>query len=614
MDQEQQLLRDVFGYPDFRPGQRSLIDSLLGGRDVLGIMPTGAGKSICYQLPALLMPGITIVVSPLISLMKDQVGALVQSGVRAAYINSSLTERQCRKALENARNGIYKIIYVAPERLMTSGFLSVGAAQTVSMVCVDEAHCVSQWGQDFRPSYLAIPDYIKTLSHRPVVGAFTATATGEVREDILRLLQLQDPKVLVTGFDRPNLYFGVLSPTDKYAAVRQYLLSHPDRSGIIYCLTRKTVEEVTERLCEDGFSAVRYHAGLDPEERRRNQDDFVYDRARIMVATNAFGMGIDKSNVSFVLHYNMPKNIESYYQEAGRAGRDGSPADCILLYSGRDVITNQFLIDQSEPNPDLSPEQQAEIRQRDKERLRQMTFYATAHSCLREFLLRYFGEHPASYCGHCSVCEAGFELVDASDAAACALRAIAATSRRFGITTWIDLLRGAKNERLLYGALAASAEYGALADWDREQLRALFSLLLADGFLTRTQDDRPVLSLTDAGRDFLAHPAPLMLHRPNPRTHSTHPATAKQKKGAAQGPVDASLLARLKELRLSLAKRAGVPAFVIFTDVTLQNICAMMPKSEAEFLQVPGVGKAKCERYAADFLALLASYKGENLQ
>ncbi len=606
MDQEQQLLRDVFGYPDFRPGQRSLIDSLLGGRDVLGIMPTGAGKSICYQLPALLLPGITVVVSPLISLMKDQVGALVQSGVRAAYINSSLTERQCRKALENACSGMYKIIYVAPERLMTAGFLAVAAAQPISMVCVDEAHCVSQWGQDFRPSYLSIPDYIATLPRRPVVGAFTATATGEVREDILRLLQLQDPEVLVTGFDRPNLYFGVLSPADKYAAAKKYLTEHPERSGIIYCLTRKTVEEVTDRLCSDGFSAVRYHAGLTPEERRQNQDAFVFDRARIMVATNAFGMGIDKSNVSFVLHYNMPKNIESYYQEAGRAGRDGAPADCILLYSGRDVITNQFLIEQSEPNPDLSPEQQAALRERDKERLRQMTFYATAHSCLREFLLRYFGEHPASYCGHCSVCEAGFELVDAADAAACALRAVAATGRRFGMMTWIDLLRGAKNDKLLYGALAASAEYGALAGWEREQLRALFAQLLEEGLLSRTEDDRPVLLLTDAGRCYLAHPAPLMLHRPNPRSRAAHPAA---KQPAAAHPVDASLLAQLKELRLSLAKRAGVPAFVIFTDVTLQKICAMMPKDETEFLQVPGVGKAKCERYAADFLALLDAYR-----
>ena len=605
MDQEQQLLREVFGYNDFRPGQRSLIDSLLSGRDALGIMPTGAGKSICYQLPALMLPGITVVVSPLISLMKDQVSALVQSGVRGAYINSSLTDRQCRKALENACGGMYKIIYVAPERLMTPGFLSIGEAQPISMVCVDEAHCVSQWGQDFRPSYLSIPDYIATLPKRPVVGAFTATATGEVREDILRLLRLQDPQVLVTGFDRPNLYFGVQSPSDKYSAVRNYLETHPDKSGIIYCLTRKTVEEVTERLCTDGFSAVRYHAGLEPDERRSNQDDFVYDRARIMVATNAFGMGIDKSNVSFVLHYNMPKNIESYYQEAGRAGRDGSPADCILLYSGRDVITNQFLIDQSEPNPDLSPEMQQKLRERDKERLRQMTFYATSHRCLREFLLRYFGEHPSGYCGNCSVCLSGFELVDASDAAACALRAIGGCGRNYGITTWMDLLRGAKNEKLLHSPLVSGSAYGALATWERDQLRALFSLLLSEGLLARSEGDRPVLTLTEAGRRYLAAPAPLMLHRP-----ASPARTAKAKAQPPQeGPVDATLFARLKDLRLSLAKQAGVPAFVIFTDATLQKICAAMPKSKEEFLLLPGVGKVKCERYADPFLKLIADFQ-----
>ena len=598
MDQQQHLLREVFGYPDFRPGQRRLIDSLLAGRDVLGIMPTGAGKSICYQLPALMLPGITVVVSPLISLMKDQVFALVQSGVRAAYLNSSLTERQYHKALENARAGLYKIIYVAPERLMTPDFLALSAGQTISMVCVDEAHCVSQWGQDFRPGYLTIPDYIDTLPARPVVGAFTATATHEVKEDILRLLRLNDPQVLVTGFDRPNLYFGVLSPSDKYAAARNYLETHPDKSGILYCLTRKTVDEVTERLCADGFSAVRYHAGLDAEERRQNQDAFVYDRARIMVATNAFGMGIDKSNVSFVLHYNMPKNIESYYQEAGRAGRDGSPADCILLYSGRDVITNRFLLEQTEPNPDLSPEVQQQLRRRDEERLRQMTFYATSHSCLREFLLRYFGEHPAGYCGNCSVCLSGFELVDAADAAACVLRAIGSSGRQYGVTTWMDLLRGAKNEKLLHSPLVSGAAYGALSEWERDQLRALFSLLLEKGLLARSEGDRPVLSLTDAGRDFLAAPAPLMLHRPSAPTRAKKPAPS-------EGPIDASLLAQLKALRLSLAKRAGVPAFVIFTDTTLEKICAAQPKTKEEFLQLPGVGKVKCERYADAFLELL---------
>mgnify|MGYP002581307339 FL=1 len=347
------VLKEYFGHDSFREGQDRITDSLLGGRDVLGIMPTGAGKSICYQVPALMFDGITIVVSPLISLMKDQVSALVQ-GVAAAYINSSLTHAQYLKVLQNTKNGKYKIIYVAPERLCAPAFLEICRNLNISMVAVDEAHCVSQWGQDFRPSYLKIPDFIDALNSRPVVGAFTATATGAVRDDIKTLLRLVSPLVVTTGFDRPNLFFSVMQPKNKSIELMKLIKERKNESGIVYCSTRKAVEEVCELLQKNGFAATRYHAGLDENERRRNQDDFVYDRAAIMVATNAFGMGIDKSNVSFVIHYNMPKNMESYYQEAGRAGRDGRSADCILLYSAKDVRTNQFLINNSEPNPDLT--------------------------------------------------------------------------------------------------------------------------------------------------------------------------------------------------------------------------------------------------------------------
>ena len=354
---QQEILKHYFGYDSFREGQERLIEAILEGRDVLGIMPTGAGKSLCYQIPALMMDGITLVISPLISLMKDQVSNLNQAGILAAYLNSSLTYGQYRKALEFARAGRYPIIYVAPERLMTEEFLqfALDPQVKIAMVAVDEAHCVSQWGQDFRPSYLKIVDFIRQLPVRPVVSAFTATATAEVRDDIMDILMLRQPEVLTTGFDRGNLYFGVLSPKDKYAALVNYLERHKGESGIIYCITRKVVEEVCANLIREGFPVTRYHAGLGDEERRHNQEEFIYDHSPIMVVTNAFGMGIDKSNVRFVVHYNMPKNMESYYQEAGRAGRDGEPAECILLYGGQDVITNQFFIDHNQENDALDP-------------------------------------------------------------------------------------------------------------------------------------------------------------------------------------------------------------------------------------------------------------------
>ena len=400
------ILKKVFGHDEFREGQEGLIDELLKGYDVLGVMPTGAGKSVCYQIPALLLPGITLVISPLISLMKDQVMSLKAAGVAAAYINSSLTPGQQAEAIRRASNGAYKVIYVAPERLEMHSFLQFVQETEISLLAVDEAHCVSQWGHDFRPSYLRIADFINKLPKRPPVAAFTATATRQVRSDIIQLLQLQEPYCLISGFNRPNLRFSSVKPTDKFNMLLQFLQEAEGDCGIVYCNTRKTVEDVTVKLIDEGYLATRYHAGLPDEERRKNPDDFQFDRAKVMVATNAFGMGIDKSNVRFVVHYNMPRNLESYYQEAGRAGRDGQPAECLLMYSGQDVITGKWMIEHNDESSELTPAQREAVLQLDLEKLKQMTYYATSQSCLRKFILRYFGEQDVpDTCDHCSVCD-----------------------------------------------------------------------------------------------------------------------------------------------------------------------------------------------------------------
>ena len=399
-----ELLKKYFGHDEFREGQANLIDSIICGRDTLGIMPTGAGKSVCYQIPALMFEGITLVISPLISLMKDQVSSILQSGIPAAFINSSLSYYEYNETLNDAVNNKYKIIYIAPERLATESFIRFAVNANISMVAVDEAHCVSQWGQDFRPSYIKIMEFIDRLPYRPVISAFTATATTEVRDDIIHILKLINPFTVTTGFDRKNLYFEVRQPKSKFPELCNILMKHEQNSGIIYCLTRKNVEEVCENLNAAGYNATRYHAGLNDYERMKNQDDFIYDRKQIMVATNAFGMGIDKSNVSFVIHYSMPKNLENYYQEAGRAGRDGEKADCILLYNGQDVHTNQYLIESTMPNAAISPFERDEIKNRDRERLKQITYYCNTKTCLRSYILKYFGENAPPNCGYCSNC------------------------------------------------------------------------------------------------------------------------------------------------------------------------------------------------------------------
>ena len=402
-----EVLKQYFGHAEFRDGQDDIIDRIMDGRDVMCIMPTGAGKSLCYQVPAVLLEGITIVVSPLISLMNDQVMSLIQAGIPAAYLNSSLTDKQYDKALIQAGSGKYKIIYAAPERLLTSRFFNFANSVKISMITVDEAHCVSQWGHDFRPSYLKIIDFINMLSCRPVISAFTATATKEIEADIVRVLQLEDPYRITTGFNRSNLFFQVLQPTGKMQRLLRFMKEHTGLCGIVYCSTRKNVEDVCGTLCRNKFPATRYHAGLEDQERIENQDAFSSDRIKIMVATNAFGMGIDKSNVSFVVHYNMPQSIENYYQEAGRAGRDGRPAECVILYNAADVETIRYLLDQSEGNPDLEEHMQSQIRQNEKRRLQDMVDYCLTRTCLREYILTYFGAKAKKQCGNCANCRAG---------------------------------------------------------------------------------------------------------------------------------------------------------------------------------------------------------------
>lgn len=597
------VLKEYFGHDSFREGQNRITDSLLGGRDVLGIMPTGAGKSICYQVPALMFDGITIVVSPLISLMKDQVSALVQSGVAAAYINSSLTHAQYLKVLQNTESGKYKIIYVAPERLCAPAFLGICRNLNISMVAVDEAHCVSQWGQDFRPSYLKIPDFIDALNSRPVVGAFTATATGAVRDDIKTLLRLVSPLVVTTGFDRPNLFFSVMQPKNKSIELMKLIKERKNESGIVYCSTRKAVEEVCELLQKNGFAATRYHAGLDENERRRNQDDFVYDRATIMVATNAFGMGIDKSNVSFIIHYNMPKNMESYYQEAGRAGRDGRSADCILLYSAKDVRTNQFLINNSEPNPDLTEDEQEEVRRRDRERLKQMTFYCTTHKCLRKFILEYFGDKGPERCEKCSNCLSNHENTDITVDAQKIMSCVARTGQRYGKKVICDVLRGSKNERLISAGLSRQSTYGIMADCPEKRLRDIIDHLCESGYMTAQGDEYPILKLAPKSRGVLTGQETLRMMLEIPQKKK-----AAAVKDALLPPADEKLLAALKDLRKSLAMRQSIPAYVVFTDATLIDMCRLKPKTQEEFMEVSGVGQAKSQRYGEVFLAVIAEF------
>ena len=607
---KKELMQRIFGYGEFRPGQEKLIDGILSGQDVFGIMPTGGGKSICYQIPALMLPGITLVVSPLISLMRDQVMSLKAAGVPAAYINSTLNGAQVQAVYRNLLAGRYKIVYIAPERLDYPGFGSVAARLEISFIAVDEAHCISQWGQDFRPSYLRIVNFIESLPRRPVVGAFTATATKQVREDVERILKLRDPIRTVTGFDRPNLYFDVIHPDLKDRELKRILASKRGKSGIIYCSTRKKVETVCENLQDQGYAVTRYHAGLEEQERTQNQEDFLYDRKNIMVATNAFGMGIDKSNVSFVIHYNMPKSIEAYYQEAGRAGRDGTEADCILLYNGSDVHTARFLIQNGSENEELNPQQQECIREQDLRRLDAMVGYCKTNTCLRGYILEYFGQKHPDICGNCGSCKGNFEEVDITREAQMILSCIKRIEDKLGYNVGIhmigNVLRGSKLKRLLELKLEELTTYGLLKDRTRSEIHGMIDHLEAEGYLQSDQEFQ-TLSLTPYASKVLYHGEKVLMKRGVEPEEIPAPAASVKMDGN-----DAELFDVLKELRGKLAKEAGIPAYVVFSNATLMDMARKKPRTTSEFRKVSGVGEIKAAWYAESFLKCIREFEQES--
>lgn len=608
-----ELLKKYFGYDSFRTGQESLVESILQGRDTFGIMPTGAGKSICYQVPALAMEGITLVISPLISLMKDQVSSLNEAGIHAAYINSSLTAGQTQLALQRARNGQYKIIYVAPERLETEDFLDFAQNTEIAMVTVDEAHCISQWGQDFRPSYLKIIDFIKRLPVRPVISAFTATATEHVREDIICILGLKKPNVVITGFDRKNLYFEVMAIRKKDPFILEYVEKHSSNSGIIYCATRKGVEELYELLLAQGLGVTKYHAGLGNTERERNQEDFLYDRKPVMIATNAFGMGIDKSNVRYVIHYNMPKNMESYYQEAGRAGRDGEAADCILLYAPKDIMLNQYMIEHGVENETLSWEEQEAVRERDRERLNQIVSYCTTRNCLREYMLRYFGEYGSGSCGNCSNCLTEYEEEDVTEISREIITCILECKQRYGINVIVATLRGMKQAKLVSYGLTDLSSYGKQSEIGETKLKQIINEMINSEILLVTPDKYALLKLTSKAKEILEGKTRVLV-KCSKETEEELPVGRKKKPRTSELLTSSGmrLFDELRELRLVIAREEGMPPYIIFSDKTLVDMCVKAPATKEEMLTVNGVGDNKLERFGERFLTKISEFIGED--
>ena len=602
-----EALKTYFGYDGFRQGQDELIDALLAGRDVLGIMPTGGGKSICYQVPALLSSGVTLVVSPLISLMKDQVAALRDAGVRAAFINSSLSAAQQREVYSRARAGGYQLIYVAPERLSSQGFLELAGGLEIPIVAVDEAHCISQWGQDFRPSYLHIADFIRALPRRPAVAAFTATATPRVRRDIERLLELREPVRVVTGFNRPNLFFDVLRPADKAAALCRLIDERRGKSGIVYCSTRAAVERVAAMLRERGVPATRYHAGLEEDERRRNQDAFRFDESSVMVATNAFGMGIDKSNVSYVIHYNMPKSLEAYYQEAGRAGRDGESADCILLYSPSDAFTARFLIEQG-GNDELSEAERAQVRRSELERLGAMKDYCRTTDCLRGRILDYFGQPHPAVCGNCGNCRGVFTNEDVTLKAQMALSCVERIRRRCGFyvgkTLLVQTLCGSENKRLTALGLNTISTYGLMKGTTAAKCSELIDYLLTEGYLA-INIEHSTVEPGERFREGIAKGAEIIM--PVRKLKPIEKRTSR----AARSPgfANPGLYDALKAVRMDLARREKVPPYVICSNATLSAMAALAPRSIEQFMDIPGIGEKKAARYGKAFIMAIAEYE-----
>lgn len=616
------ILHQTFGYPTFRPHQEQIVEAAVSGRDVMAVMPTSAGKSICYQVPALALGGLTIVVSPLISLMSDQVMALRELGVAAACLNSALDSHERSQTLTEMSRGLLNLVYVAPERLADPAFLDVVQNHGLSLLAVDEAHCISQWGNDFRPSYQRICDFIDALPTRPPVMALTATATRQVREDIESTLGLRDPLRVVASFDRPNLSFAVERPSGKRAkdkALLEFVRAHEQSSGIVYCMSRRAVEDVCDMLREQGVAATRYHAGLSPEERDRNQADFIYDRSPVMVATSAFGMGIDKSNVNYVVHYNLPLSLENYYQEAGRAGRDGTKAECLLLYTAGDVHTAEFLLSRTE-RTDLTPDQLQAMHEADEQRLRQMVFYATTTDCLRSFILRYFGEEAPAYCGNCGNCLADYEEVDERTNALKILSCVARVRQHaiacgnpatsVGAGSIVDILRGSKAAKVLERGWDSLSTYGIMADVPVPRIRAIIDELVYREFLTRTQGDYPTLALAGRGAVFMKGDKPFVMRVAKGRPRKPRPEGRTRGTSAAElpdlTPEQAELFEALRSLRTRLAREQQIPPYLIFNNATLEDMCRKRPTTPDELLEVSGVGAKKAERYGEAFLKVVA--------
>ena len=597
------MLETYFGYTSFRPAQEAPIASLLRNEDVIGIMPTGAGKSICFQIPALCKPGLTIVFSPLISLMKDQVDGLLVQNIPAALINSTLTQAEFNKTMYEVRSGKIKLLYIAPERLGSNFFCNVLRALPIAQVIVDEAHCISEWGHDFRPSYRLIGEWLNSLPKRPIVGAFTATATKYVENDIKKLLGLDNANVYVTGFDRPNLSFSVIRTPKRMDYVVHYVRQHDNENGIIYCATRKDVDRVYENLTRAGIKVGHYHGGLSDEVRREMQNAYADDKLQVMVATNAFGMGIDKSNVRYVLHYQMPRNMESYYQEAGRAGRDGAPAECILLYSGQDVQVHKYLIEQSIETPER---QEVELR-----KLQSMIDYCFCSNCLRKYMLNYFGESTVwTTCDNCSSCKGSGDKVNVTKEAKAIFRAIMGTDERYGASMITAIVRGERTDRIMRAGHDALPVFGLLSNVDEKSIKGLIQQFVASGYLRSSSGKYPVLSLTAGAEEVLAghkEVEEIRQHVSVPsRTSRSTSTTSRGKSSSGSG----GLFEHLRQHRKRLAEEAGLRPYLIFPDTVLIDLANLRPTTLGEFGNVKGVGEAKLKKYGLSFLQAIAEYKG----
>lgn len=597
------VLQHYWGYDAFRPAQEVPVSTLLGGHDLVAIMPTGAGKSICFQVPALLQEGLTIVFSPLISLMKDQVDGLRQQKIPAAFINSTLDQETFNKTLYYVRIGAVKILYISPERLASQFFRNILQTLKISQIIVDEAHCISQWGHDFRPAYQLIGQFLKTMPHRPVVGAFTATATKAVERDIKVLLGLENAQVHITGFDRPNLHFAVARLSQRMDYIVDYVKAHQEQSGVIYCITRKDVEKVYQNLVKAGIATGYYHAGLPDQVRKDMQNKYAFDEIQVMVATNAFGMGIDKSNVRYVLHYQMPRNMESYYQEAGRAGRDGAPAECILLYNGQDVQVHKYLLEQSQLEP-----ARLSIEQR---KLQAMIDYCFTSQCLRKYMLAYFGQEvPWNKCHNCSSCLHQGQVQDMTAEAKAIFRAIRGTDERFGTTMISAIVRGEHNDRIRRAGYDALPVFGALSSYSAQEVKGMIQQFVASGYLQQSMGKYPILSLQAGAEEVLAGHSKVQeikqeVARPRAKRTSDH---SRISMGTSTNSLFEAL--RLHRKRIALAQK--VPPYLVFTDTVLIDLAALKPKTLADFANIKGVGEAKLKKYGTSFLAVIAQYENDS--